>query len=54
MSATEIILQPPICPFCLGALLVTLRLAGCKLDLLATARVMVDQRHMPKVAAVLA
>lgn len=51
MPAAEIILQPTIRPFRLAALLVSLRLAGREFDLLATALVVVDQRHIPQAAA---
>lgn len=50
MPATVVILQSRICPLCLAALLVTLRLARRELDLLATAWIVVDQWHMHKTA----
>ena len=52
MPATKIILQSPVRPFCAGAFLVSLRLAGREFDLLATARVVVDQWHMTQAATV--
>lgn len=54
MPVAVIILQPRIRPFGTGALLVTLHLAWREFDLLSTARVVADQRHMPQAAAVLA
>jgi hypothetical protein len=52
MPPAKIIFQPRIRPFRLATLLVPLRLGRREFDLFATARVVVNQRHMPQAAAV--
>ena len=51
--AAKFVLQSAIAPFGLNALLVPLRLVRCERLLLAPSRIVIDQRYMTKVAAML-